>query len=60
MTTTAHPTSTSKENPVLAATEALKTGLFQPISCSDPDLSSQVRIQGAPLTAWIRMFPRKR
>ena len=60
MTTMAHQTSSSKEYPVLSATEAMKTGLFQPIPCSDPDISNHARINPAVPTVWNRLFTKKR
>lgn len=60
MTTTAHQTSSSQENPVLSATDAMKTGLFQPIPCSDPDISNHARTNPAASTVWNRLFTKKR
>lgn len=60
MTTMAQHNSSPKEYPVLSATAAMKTGLFQPIPCSDPDISNHVRIDPAAPTVWNRLFTKKR
>jgi len=50
----------SKDEPrVLAATEALRTGLFQPVPCVDPDISNRVRITPGAPTVWGRLFAKK-
>lgn len=52
-------TNCSKEEPmVLAATEALRTGLFQPVPCVDPDLSSRLKITEMTPGFWDRLLRR--
>lgn len=46
------------ESPILSATEALRTGMFQPIENLDPDISPRIRINQLAPTFLDRILRR--
>lgn len=46
----------TEENRPLVMTEALRTGLFQPIDNLDPDIARQPKISSTAPSLWTKIF----